>query len=92
MSQAAKKTFPGSRQKREKAPRGAGSQEPNVSQPNLYAVTVSRISDGVHQSPEIMRAHTIFATPDGTLSIESEVGGLTLSGGLWDSLEVKRLQ
>ena len=65
-----------------------------MSQPNLYSVTVRRINnEGTHQPrSETLRAHTIILYPDGTLSIESEVGGLTLSGNLWGGFEVKRLQ
>jgi hypothetical protein len=48
---------------------------------------------GTHQPrSETLRAHTIVLYPDGMLSIESEVGGLTLSGNLWNGFEVKRLQ
>jgi hypothetical protein len=65
-----------------------------LSHANLYSVTVSRINnEGTHQPrSETLRAHTITLYPDGTLSIESEVGGLTLSGNLWDVFEIKRLQ
>jgi hypothetical protein len=60
---------------------------------DLYSVTVSRINEGINQSPfETWTAHTISVTPDGSLSISGVSSGRSLSAGLWDGFEVKRLQ
>jgi hypothetical protein len=61
--------------------------------PDLYSVTVSRINEGMNQPPyETWTAHTITVTPNGSLSIEGAKNGHTLTAGLWDGFEVKRLQ
>jgi hypothetical protein len=54
-------------------------------------VTVGRINEGWHQDPEVTQtAYSVQIRPDGSLVIESALGGRSFSAGAWDSVEVKR--
>ncbi len=60
-----------------------------MSNDHLYSVTVSRINEGMNNSPYFnMTAKRVTIDPNGSLSIEGVERGRTLSAGLWDGFEV----
>ena len=63
-----------------------------MSDANHFIVTVRRAVDRRDTDPTFrMPAHTLTLTPNGHLSIEGQYQSRTLSAGVWDGFEVKRI-
>jgi hypothetical protein len=59
----------------------------------LFSVTVSRINEGLRDSPEVtIEARSLRLTPEGDLYVERDGGSRMFGGGLWESFEVKRVR
>jgi hypothetical protein len=64
-----------------------------MSDTNWFEVTFYRVNESAHKAPsETHKAHSLKLTPDGQLTIQWDGGGTSMTGGSYDSLEVKRFR
>jgi hypothetical protein len=64
-----------------------------MSDAKVFSVTVSRINEGLRDSPEVtVQATSLRLTPAGDLYIEGDGNSRMFGATLWESFEVKRVR